>query len=169
VNYEIVELEDLSGFKTGIYSVLIEDVDGNETTLLDRFVNENIKDYGNEVEFILDRLSVMGKKVGARIDFFKEGEGHLGDGVCALYDEPSTNLRLYCIRYGNVAIILGGGGPKSKSIRAYQKDDKLRKEADLIKQISKDITQRIREKEIWWSADGKSLLGNLTFTDNEDE
>jgi hypothetical protein len=32
-----------------------------------------------------------------------------------LYDDEERKLRLYCIRYANVAIILGGGGLGSGS------------------------------------------------------
>ena len=166
MNYEIVELGDFPGSVTGIYSVLLE---GEGITLFDRFIKENLNKHRDEVKFILDRLRVIASKTGARENFFKVGEGNLGDGVCALYDDPLSKLRVYCIRYGSTAIILGGGGPKSKSISAYQEDKKLNKEAEIIKKISKDIIQKIKDKEIRWSPDGTKLLGNLTFTDNEEE
>lgn len=52
---------------------------------------------------------------------------------CCLYDEPDTELRLFCIRFENEKIvILGGGGPKPKIIRAWQDSPKLEREGDLI-------------------------------------
>ncbi|MBK6979124.1 MAG: hypothetical protein IPH28_20170 [Cytophagaceae bacterium] len=61
----------------------------------------------------------------------------MGDGVCALYDDPDRNLRLYCIRYGKQIVVLGGGGHKPKTIRALQEDEKLKQENYLIRNISK--------------------------------
>ena len=109
----------------------------------------------------------MGKTTGAREQFFKCNEGKPGDGVCALYDEPDKELRLYCIRYGKVAILLGGGGPKKRQTIAWQDDKKLTKEAQIIISISKDITNRLKEGEIYWSANGYQLSGNLNFSDHE--
>ncbi len=87
--------------------------------------------------------------------------------VCALYDEPDRDLRLYCIRNGNVAIILGGGG--LKEVKAWQEDPKLSKEANAMIQVSEDIYQRIKEGDLRWSPDGKKLIGNLSFSEDEEE
>ncbi|HEV2481615.1 MAG TPA: hypothetical protein VGS79_18220 [Puia sp.] len=165
MNYEIVELDDLSGSKSTIYSVIIED---EEYTLFDSFVEESSVDYPDEVKLIVNRLYQIGHNFGAREQFFKLGEGKLGDGVCAIYDEEDSKLRQYCIRYGSTLIILGGGGPKPPQIRTWQQDGKLKKEAELMIWISKDIMKRIREGEIYWSKDGTKLLGNLKISDNEE-
>lgn len=165
MNYEIVELENFSGSQATIYSVIMED-DG--ITLFDHFVNENITDYRKEVRFIANRLQEIGNTTGAREKFFKHNEGKSGDGVCALYDDPDSNLRLYCIRYGNIAVILGGGGPKPDDVKAWQDDEKLTLEAETIIQVSKDIMQRIHSGDLLWSKDGSQLLGNLTISDNDE-
>lgn len=52
---------------------------------------------------------------GAREIYFKhEGDNafvrKFGKYLWALHDEEEKKLRLYCIRFANVAIILGGGG-----------------------------------------------------------
>ena len=104
-------------------------------TLFDHFVNENITDYRKEIRFIANRLQEIGNTTGAREKFFKHNEGKPGDGVCALYDDPDSNLRLYCIRYGNIAVILGGGGPKPDDVKAWQDDEKLTLEAETIIQV----------------------------------
>jgi len=165
VNYEIVELEEFSGSQATIYSVIMED---DDITLFDHFVNENITDYRKEVRFIANRLQEIGKTTGAREKFFKHDEGKPGDGVCALYDAPDSNLRLYCIRYGNIAVILGGGGPKPHDVIAWQDDEKLTLEAETIIQVSRDIMQRIHSGDLRWSRDGSQLLGNLTISDNDE-
>jgi hypothetical protein len=162
VNYEIVELEELSGPKATVYSIIKE---GDRLTLFDHFIKEHVGKYKEEIKFIINRLQQMGKTTGAREQFFKCNEGKPGDGVCALYDEPDKGLRLYCIRYGKVGILLGSGGPKKREIIAWQDDKKLTKEAQLIIGISKDITNRLKEGEIYWSANGRKLSGNLNFSD----
>lgn len=165
MNYEIVELEDLSGRKATIYSVFLGD---DDTTLFDQFLEESKEGYKSELKFILSRLQEIGDTTGARESFFKDREGKPGDGVCALYDIPYSKLRLYCIRYGNTAILLGGGGPKPSGIDAWQDDPKLSQEAETMMQVSADIMARLKEGDIKWSKDGSRLLGNLIFSDDEE-
>lgn len=148
-----------------VYSILPE---GSDDTLFDIFVNENATEHQTEIEFIFNRLYAIGYDTGGRHGFFKHNEGEPGDGVCALYDEPEYALRLYCIRYGSVAIILGGGGPKPKGIKAWQDDDKLKQEAEMMIQVSKDIEDRRKNGDIWWSDDRTELLGDFKFEDNEE-
>ena len=83
-------------------------------------------------------------------------EGIPGDGVCALFDLPNSNLRLYCIRYGNSIIILGGGGQKPKTISAFQENEKLAKQFEVISScvvvaMEKDgkIIEYKRLDEVW--------------------
>jgi len=125
---KLVKLLKFSGNKASVYSIII----GNEQeTLFDKFLKENVYLFTSEIKDILMRLSTIGQKTGARIDFFKEFEGRPGDGVCALYDKPGSKLRLYCIRYGSQLIVVGNGGPKPKSIRAFQENDKLEDETHM--------------------------------------
>lgn len=166
MNYEIVELTELSGKKAVVYSILKE---GDQLTLFDHFIKEHIEKYNDEIKFIISRLHTIGHITGARQQYFKFNEGKPGDGVCAIYDEPDKELRLYCIRYGSCAILLGGGGPKPTGTKAWQDNEKLAKEAKVIIKISKDIIQRITDREIYWSANGAQLLGNLNFCDYEQE
>ncbi len=165
MNYEIVELKDLSGIEAGIYSVIIE---GDSITLFEHFINENAIAFRKEIRSIVGKLQVIGNTTGARETFFKLNEGKPGDGVCALYDTPDSKLRLYCIRYGNVAVVLGGGGIKPKNIKAWQENDKLAFEAETMMDISNDILQRMYDGDLKWSKDGTRLLGNLKISD-EDE
>ena len=73
-------------------------------------------------------------------------------------------MRLYCIRFGSVLLVLGGGGYKDSSIRAWQDDEKLRKAAIRMEQISAIIAERIRNREILIGPDG-SISGELVFED----
>jgi hypothetical protein len=160
-------LDDLSGPKATIYAVVLEEDDAEEITSLDHFVTENHQDHHAEVKDIVSRLRAIGRKTGARDHFFKVWEGAPGDGVCALYDDPDKKLRLYCIRFGSGVLIVGGGGPKPKGIRALQDSPKLTRENKTMKIVSSKIAERIREREITWSDDEMELLGDLTFYENE--
>jgi hypothetical protein len=164
MKFEIVKLNQFNGNKCGVYSIFIDD---EQDTLFDRFLYENVISFKDEITSILQRLNTINKKTGASEHFFKLEEGNPGDGVCALFDVPDSNLRLYCIRYGNSIIILGGGGEKPKNIRAFQKNDKLKEENYLLRAISKKIAELIREKEILFSDDETEIIGNLIIEEDE--
>ncbi len=100
---------------------------------------------------------------------FKLNEGNPGDGVCALYDRPGSNLRLYCIRYGTLIIVVGGGGYKPKSIRELQQDKKLSEENYFLRDLSKAIKTKMDDDEIEYSSDFMDFEGDLTFNDESDE
>lgn len=151
---ELVKLDQFTGDKAKIYSVAIDD---NEETLFEQFINDNIENHRKEVMDIYIRLQTMSSDFGARENYFKLNEGNLGDGVAAIYDIPGKNLRLYCIRYGTATVILGGGGVKSKSIRAYQEDSLLNSKATIMKKISILITEHIKSKEFSFEEDGTIL------------
>ena len=152
---EIVKV--LPGKLATFYSVKL---DGENNTLFEKFIGENKAKYPLELANIGDRIKAMANKTGARDQFFKLNEGKPGDGVCALYDDPGKNLRLYCIKYGSVAVLLGSGGEKLKSIKALQESEKLTEENDLLRAISKAITQALKDDALWWSENGMDLLSD---------
>jgi hypothetical protein len=164
VNYEIVEMQPFSGSEAKVYSIIPE---GKTETLFDKFVNEYKGEFKVEIKSILKTLYQIGHTTGARSSFFKQHEGKFGDFVCALFDVPEKNLRLYCIRFGMVAIILGGGGEKAAGVIAWQDDEKLTKEATLMIEIAKDILKRMDEGDLYWSDDRTEIEGNLKNYDNE--
>lgn len=164
MKFKIGKLSQFNGNKAGIYSVYLED---KQKTLFQCFLEENVIAFKSEIIDINKRISAINRIVGAEKHFFKFDEGKPGDGVCALYDTPAKNLRLYCIRNGNAMIILGGGGPKPKSVRKLQDDPKLKEENYLLRKISALIAERTREGEIRFSEDGTELYGNLEFDDQE--
>ena len=163
MSYEIVRLDDLSGDEASVYSIL---EDGEELTLLEKFIDENASEYKDEVDDIIKRLFSIGHNYGAREQWFKLKEGKGGDLVCALYDNPDRKLRLYCIRYGMSLIIVGGGGPKE--VRVLQDDEKLTKENYTLRDISDAILERMRDKDIKFSDDYQELEGDLKFYDEYD-
>jgi hypothetical protein len=164
MKFEIVKLNKFNGNRCGIYSVFM---DIEQRTLFERFISENSISFKDEIKNIIGRLNTINKITGARENFFKLNEGKPGDLVCALFDIPDSNLRLYCIRFGSSLIILGGGGEKKKTIKAFQEVDKLKDENYLLRTISAKIAGRIKEREILFSDDGTELLGELEFDDYE--
>lgn len=160
MEFELVKVEELSGKKASIYTAIL---DGEDVSLFDRFLNENSITFKSEILDILSRLRTIANKTGAREGFFKLNEGKPGDGICALYDQPGSNLRLYCIRFGHELIILGGGGPKSKEIRALQESEKLKTENYQLREIAQNIMTALKEKDIWFSGDFLDFEGELKF------
>jgi putative component of toxin-antitoxin plasmid stabilization module len=157
-HYKLVKEEKLSGAEASVYSVFLLD---QQDTLFNRFINKNINSFKSELKDIINRIKVIGNKTGAREQFFKLKEGKPGDGVCALYDHPDRNLRLYCIRYGKALIIVGGGG--QKTTQTLQEDSILKEENYFLRQVAKDIKERMQEGEIEFSDYYMDLLGNLEF------
>lgn len=157
---ELIKIDELSGNKASIYSVIIEEKD---VSLFDAFIDENFDLHSSEITNITQRLKTIGTKTGAREQFFKLNEGFPGDGVCALYDDPEKKLRLYCIRYGTMIIILGGGGPKPKNLKALQESKKLTEENYLMRAISRKITEKIKDKDIRLSIHTTDFEGELSF------
>jgi hypothetical protein len=161
--FELVELIEFSGPKATVYSLYLED---ENQTLFDKFLSENIDEHRQEILSILDKINKISYKFGAERMFFKENEGKLGDLVCALYDSPDSNLRLYCIRLGKTIIILGGGGYKSKLIRALQEDPLLTKENLIMRKFSEILGKRMKERDIFW-IDEMTLDGNFIIDTDE--
>ncbi len=157
---QLIKIPKLSGSRGSIYTIL---VDEEENTSFKNFVLNNQNLFKSEIKDIVARLKTMGSKTGMREYFFKLKEGNPGDGVCALYDEDNSNLRLYCIRYGSQLIIIGGGGHKPKSIRTFQEDANLERENYILRELSKLITEKMRDREIHFSEDGMDFEGDLTI------
>ena len=166
MNYEIVELQPYSGNEAKVYSLIPI---GEDETLFEKFVDEYKVEFKNEVKDIIKTIYQIGHTTGARSSFFKQHEGKYGDFVCALFDVPEKNLRVYCIRFGMVAVILGGGGEKAEGVRAWQDDEKLSKEANLMIEYAKNILQSIDDGDLYWSKDKTELEGNLKNYGNEED
>jgi hypothetical protein len=165
MKFELKEIERLSGRRCKIYTVLI---DGEEKTLFGQFLEENEGNFPQELDAIFRDLIDIGRRHGARDHYFRpKKEGKLGDGVEALFDVPNAHLRVYAIKYGNILLILGGGGYKSKDIRAFQEDSKLTKENYLMRQISNILYKAIKDKDLRWNKQGDNFEGPLYF-DSED-
>ena len=165
MKFKLIEIPYLSGRRCKVYSVLI---DGEEKTLFEKFTEENEDFFPEEIDAIFQDLADIGQNIGARDHYFRsKKEGILGDGVEALFDRPHANLRVYAVRYGSVLLVLGGGGYKSKEIRAFQEDPKLTKENYLMRQIANTLYKAIRSKDLRWNRKGDNFEAPFYF-DSED-
>ena len=93
VELEIVKIKQLSGKKTQIYSVILNQED---QSVFEQFLQNNYSEYPTEIEDIVSKLKIMATKTGAAEHFFKLNEGKPGDGVCALFDrayQESSSLK----------------------------------------------------------------------------
>jgi hypothetical protein len=164
VKFKLIKLISLSGKKTTIYSAIIDD---DSHTLFDNFLAENIDDYKNELVKIRTTIETIAHKTGARESFFDKHEGKVGQSVYALYDRPDSKLRLYCFRFDNQILILGGGGFKPRTIRTLQEDPKLLAENSIMRYISDTLTQAIKDKTIKQSFNYMELQGILEFDEDD--
>jgi hypothetical protein len=103
MDFELVKIKDLSGRKASFYTVVRN---GDNKSLFETFLEENSITFKNKIFDIIRRIKTISNKTGVIDGFFKPNEGKPGDGLCALYDQPGSKLRLYCIRFGREIVIL---------------------------------------------------------------
>lgn len=157
---KLVYLDNLSGDKASIYSIVRADCRGS---LLDQFIDEHKNRFTQDLLNIAGRLRAMGCVVGALEAYFKLDEGlDWNDRVCALYDTPHKHLRLYCIRLSEQIVIVGNGAPKT--VRAWQDDLRLSREVREMMCYSRIIRTRLENGYLRISASGLRIEGNLMLT-----
>ena len=162
----LVELDELTGNKLAIYSVLTGQED---LTLFDKFIDENSQYHTEELMDIISRMETMAHHTGLRDDFIKKGEAGIADGIEAIYDKPESKLRLYYIRFGNVAIVLGGGGPKPKNIRSLQEDPKLAAENYFLRKVSAVLREAVTQGTLRITDEGFISNTGFIYEIEEDE
>lgn len=161
LEFDLVEVEGYSGPKLRVWTVVL---DNESQSLFDAFLAQNHKEFKVEIEDMLSKLETMGLETGLKLQWVKIHEGAQGDGICALFDYPDKQLRLYFIRLGDASddhtIILGGGGPKPKNVTALQDDEKLRHENYLLRDIAKILYQAMDNDEL-------SITSNDCYSQND--
>ena len=148
MNFEIIEMKNLTGAKARVYSVIL---DGEENTLLEQFFNENIE-YKDDLKKVLYKIHTMAQNTECRKSYFKEGEGAWADGMIAL--QGTGRLRLYGIYFHDAVILFGSGGYKPPQIAAYEDYQPLNVKAQQMRAIVKEINRMIAEKELKIHEDG---------------
>lgn len=142
--FEIVEVK--LGSSASVYTILI---DGQSTTELDSFL-EKVERYIREIEdpekgealkeafdFIVRRLNMTIPSKGARSHYF-DYDGRADDAVEKI---KQSLLRLYCLRYGKLLIILGNGGIKPVSVRKTQDKEDLDEAVRKLQYINERINK----------------------------
>lgn len=148
MKFDIINIEEFSGQKAQIYSIMYE---GDDQTLMDHFFEENMEEHEDDIREIAKKLKVMGNDTGCKSNFFKSYEGAPGDGMVAL---RYKQMRLYCLRYDNTCIFLGSGRFKPPDINAYQEEPLLNSKAQEMKLIAACINKAIVEKDLKVKEDG---------------
>lgn len=108
---------------------------------------------------IVNLLTKIGQN-GAQERYFRyEGKRH--DHVCALPGHYlfDTKCRLYCLRYGDLILVLGNGG--IKKTKTYQEDPHLNTCVTTLQNIDVKIQELIKSGDIEIS--GKTISGKLSF------
>ena len=148
MKFEIREVENLTGTKARVYSVILDE---EEKTLLEQFFDENIE-HIKDIKRVLYKIHVMAHDTGCRKSYFKEGEGAWGDRMVAL--QGTGHLRLYGIYFHDAVILFGSGGHKPPGVAAYEDHPPLNAKAQQMKAIAKEIYRMINEKELKVHEDG---------------
>ena len=157
---KLKRIEQFSGDKATIYSVLQETAPGVASLMIDQFIDRYKEQYLSEVIDILRRLKSLGNVTGCIASFFKLNEGLVeGDLVCALYDVPDHHLRLYCILLSDQILIVGDGGPKRT--RTWQEDPQLTKTVHDMMNVSDIVRTKMRNGDLSVSRTGLLLEGDL--------
>jgi len=165
LKFELVILDNLSGGRTTLLSPILE---GHELTLFEHFVAANKKNFAREVINLELRLEVVGKETGLMEEFFKTGAGRLGQNICTFKDRPRSLLRLYFIEFGNFAIILGGGGPKPKSIQTSQEVPVLANALNILGLIADTLRMAEKKGHFGFDEDGNMFSTTDYIYDSED-
>ena len=157
-NLLIELLED--GDKVSLYSPHFE---GEEYSEFEKFLLTYKDSYPDDVRQLVYRLDII-KRDGAADRHFRY-EGTKRDRVMALPSHlETTSLRLYLLNIQAKILILGNGGLKNTA--TYQEDDNLHKCVKTLQKIDIEIKEREKQKMIVIT--GTELLGELSFTINDE-
>ena len=153
-NLLIELLED--GEKVSLYSPHFE---GEEYSEFEKVLLTYQDTYPDDVRQLVYRLDII-KRDGAEDRHFRY-EGTKRDRIMALPSHlETTSLRLYLLNIQAKILILGNGGLKQTA--TYQEDENLHRQVKTLQKIDIELKQREKEKVI--IVTGTELLGELSFT-----
>lgn len=117
------------GRKAKIYSIQF---DGEEKHEFEKFIgNPEIRNHP-DYEPLRKKIKELYNKRGLLPQYFRlEDEKSIHPEICRI-DYGTGMLRLYCIRWNDNLLILGGGGIKPKGARFWQESPELSSEARKI-------------------------------------
>lgn len=132
--YEIIDFK--LGKKASFYALK---KDGESETEADKFFRLFATKKRKNIKNILKNIKYMIDERGCQEHLFEHEFGNI-------YKLKEGNLRLYCLRFGNCAAILGGGD--LKNVRATQDSAVLSNHVQFLKTVDEEINIRISNKEI---------------------
>lgn len=139
----------LSGDRCQILSIKFENEDITE---FEKFLINNEEKYSKQINSIVTRLSLMKSRNGCSDIYFEKEVSSPYDSICRLNN--TKKIRLYSIRFGNIALILGGGGFKPDSARTYQEVPELNSAVETLQAVYSEIEKKLLNKEINLSHSG---------------
>jgi len=152
--FQITPVEN--GLRGSLYAV---QVSGQEKTEFERFLESEEVRAASEYLALVTRLNDMVERFGFKEQFFKK-EGSIRDSVEALH-YGNGKLRLYCLRWSSVLLIVGYGGVKTT--RTYQGDPVLHEAVAFSQEVDARVAARQKTGEIHIDPDTGLISGDLVF------
>ncbi len=153
MKFSIIYLKPLSGIKASIYTIKYE---GKEISEFHSFILKFQDDESELINKILLRIQYISKRDGIQNTFFRREcpESH---NVFRLME--TSNLRIYCIMFSNVALLFGNGGKKIHGKNKLNQNPHLDKEVIKLMNIEDAINLKIQMGELKITNNG--LEGNF--------
>lgn len=141
------------------YSFIVDNKRESETKLFFQdLIDTGHVDDASKISYLLEKIGQ--NKDGAVERYFRPA-GKRKDNVWELPDYyfVKTKIRLYCVRYQNVILVLGNGGLKNS--RTYQEDPHLNNCVQILQALDKEIKKSINSGTT--KIQSKNLKGKLEF------
>ncbi len=145
--FEIIKFK--FGKKAAFYTIKLYDEFESET---DKFLIKYSTKKAKQISEISSKIDLMINKRGCLETLLTKEYGNI-------YKFKEGKLRLYCLLFGKVAIVLGGGG--IKNVRATQDSIELSAYVKLLDIVDKEITKKIDLDEI--TITDNRIIGDLNF------
>jgi len=132
----------LEGKKTNIYAVCLDDSTACE---FDKFLNSCPEEFNEEIEWLVDTIVNIKDNIGIRDGFFKD-QGIESIHRFINHKDKKASIRVFCLKWGNSVIILGGGAIKDFTIsdNAWQGHPEL---SPIVRRLAK-IDKYISENQV---------------------
>ncbi len=138
---KIIEVQVFS--KVTYYSVL---KDGEEDNMFLQFLNRTAKneEIAEDLQLLKDWLKLIGDKYGAQEQYFRHEQAANALPPPFRFTETKSNLRLYCMRVSENAVILFSGDVKTAA--TAQKCPNVKPYFNEALRLTKKIDEAMRER-----------------------
>lgn len=148
-----------------IYMIRFYNEDGTieELSEIDKFLDKYKDSNSDEIDKFIALLDVIQNEGLGKINLRDERNKEC-ENLFALIDEDAEgikyqgNLRLYCLKFNDKRLILGGGSLKMSG--TYQQDPNISIIAEELIKINIEIKKKLNNHEFWWA-------GNKLISRNE--